>query len=317
MGRALGWEAQLLFAFEAVKGTAPVTGAYWRLPFTSLDVGGEQPLVADDVLGLGRDPQAPTKDLLRDGGQITVPVDVRNIGNWLKLAYDLDNTSAGPPYTHTFLSGVTALLSATIEIGFPEVSAYYLNTGVEVQSIQFSVQRSGKLVAVIQVMGQNEVQDTSPIDATPNELTYNRFDTFEGNIQRNGSDLALVLSGDQTFSNNLDPVETIRDDALIEGFDPGVCSLGGTINTRFGDTTLWDDAHAGAAIDLDFIYTIDASNKLTLSAHEIYLPKPKRNVSGPGGVEVSYAWQGATNVAAGEMQEVLLINDVATYINAV
>jgi len=82
MARAYGSRAQLLFAYEAAltPGTAPATGAYYKLPFISADLGGEQPLEEADILGLGRDPQDPTYDMLRAAGQIVVPVDVVNIG---------------------------------------------------------------------------------------------------------------------------------------------------------------------------------------------------------------------------------------------
>ena len=41
-----------------------------------------------------------------------------------------------------------------------------------------------------------------------------------------------------------------------------------------------------------------------------------RQVSGPGGVEFSAEFQGATDSGEGEMQELILINDVADYDNA-
>ena len=54
MARAIGANAQLLAKVETTYGTAP-GGPYARLPFISCDLGSEQPLEANDVLGLGRD----------------------------------------------------------------------------------------------------------------------------------------------------------------------------------------------------------------------------------------------------------------------
>ena len=79
MARAKGINAALLFKYESTYGTDPA-GNYQTLPFNDADFGAEQGLIPDDVLGLGRDPQAPTRDLVRVGGQITVPLDVRSIG---------------------------------------------------------------------------------------------------------------------------------------------------------------------------------------------------------------------------------------------
>jgi hypothetical protein len=82
--------------------------------------------------------------------------------------------------------------------------------------------------------------------------------------------------------NNLEKIETIRDDGLIEGADPTIAALTGRIDVRFADTTLIDLAAGGAPVDLEFAYTLSAQAKLVLTAHEVYLPKPKLAVEGPG-----------------------------------
>jgi hypothetical protein len=83
-----------------------------------------------------------------------------------------------------------------------------------------------------------------------------------------------------TYSNNLEKIETIRDDGLIEGADPTIAALTGRIDVRFADTTLIDLAAGGTPVDLEFAYTLSAMAKLVPSAHEVYLPKPKLAVEG-------------------------------------
>lgn len=61
MARAHGARAQMALAFETVYGTAPATG-YRTVPFASTTLGSEQPLIASELLGQGRDPLAPIKD---------------------------------------------------------------------------------------------------------------------------------------------------------------------------------------------------------------------------------------------------------------
>ena len=58
MARAYGANASLLAAFETTYGSNPV-GDYWKLPFVSTTLGSEQGLIANDLIGLGRDPGAP------------------------------------------------------------------------------------------------------------------------------------------------------------------------------------------------------------------------------------------------------------------
>jgi hypothetical protein len=79
---------------------------------------------------------------------------------------------------------------------------------------------------------------------------------------------------------------------------------------RFADTTLIDLAADGTPADLEFAYTLSAQSKLVLTAHEVYLPKPKLAVEGPGGVQASFDFRGAKNTAAGRMLTVTLTNDL-------
>jgi len=55
MARAYGANASLLAAFETTYGSNPV-GDYWKLPFVSTTLGSEQGLIANDLIGLGREP---------------------------------------------------------------------------------------------------------------------------------------------------------------------------------------------------------------------------------------------------------------------
>jgi hypothetical protein len=57
---------------------------------------------------------------------------------------------------------------------------------------------------------------------------------------------------------------------------------------RFADTALIDLAADRTPVDLEFAYTLLAQAKLVLTAHEVYLPKPKLAVEGPGGVQASF-----------------------------
>ncbi|MDK9720389.1 MAG: hypothetical protein OEL53_04305 [Rhodospirillales bacterium] len=58
---------------------------------------------------------------------------------------------------------------------------------------------------------------------------------------------------------------------------------------------------------------ISANEQLVIEAHEVYLPKPKRAISDPGGIQASFDWRAANNSAAGRMMTVTLTNDVEGY----
>jgi Phage tail tube protein len=134
--------------------------------------------------------------------------------------------------------------------------------------------------------------------------------SHQGSIKRAGSPVGNLTGGSVTYSNNLEKIETIRDDGLIEGADPTIAALTGRIDVRFADTTLIDLAAVGSPVDLEFAYTLSAQMKLVLTAHEVYLPKPKLAVEGPGGVQASFDFRGAKNTVAGRMLTVTLTNDL-------
>jgi len=313
MSRAYGWNSRLIIDFETTYGTAPVAGTYKLVPFASSDLDSAQGLIESNVLGLGRDPSQPFQEAISVDGDISVPLDLRNIGYWLKAIFGTPTTTGVGPYDHEFKSGATSLPSLAVELGFPEIPDYPIFTGVRANSIAFNFSRSGEAQATLNLIGQGETAQVATIDGAPTEETYTRFSQFQGSIKQGGQLLGSVTSASLTYSNNLEKVETIRSDGKIDAVDPGVASLSGNISVRYADTTLMDAARAGTPIDLEFAYTIDVDNQLVIQCHEVYLPKPKRSISGPGGIEASYDYQGANDSVIGNMTTVNLINDVENY----
>jgi hypothetical protein len=71
-------------------------------------------------------------------------------------------------------------------------------------------------------------------------------------------------------------------------------------------TTLIDLAAGGTAVDLEFAYILSTQSKIVLTAHEVYLPKPKLAVEGPGGVQASFDFRDAKNDTARRMLTIML-----------
>ncbi len=315
MSRAQGSRSQMAVAFETVYGTPPASGSFWQMPFSRQTLGSEQNLLEDDILGLGRDAQPPTRDAITADGEIVVPIDARYIGVWLKALFGAPVTTGTGPYTHVFTSGSYALPSFSAEIGMPEVPYYAMVSGCKADSLSFQMQRSGLVSATVNVIAQGESTGAVSNVGTMQQETVARFGAFTGSISRNGSQLGNVVQGKVTYNNTLERVETIRADGKIDGADPGKAMMSGEIGVRFADTTLLDQATSGATCELAFKYQIDASNSLEIVAHDVYLPKPKVAIEGPAGVQTTFAWQAANDPVAGQMATVTLINDLADYDN--
>jgi hypothetical protein len=312
MARAYGSRAQMNVAFESVYGTAPASG-YRTMPFASANAGAEQPLIENELLGFGRDPLAPIKDAVTAGGRISVPIDVENLGVWLKGAFGSPTTTGTTPKVHTFQSGATSLPSMAIEMGYPEVPHYAMNVGCVVDRLRWNMERSGQLRMDVDVVAQGENVATSSGAGTPTSYTLTRFGHFNGSISRDASALGNIESAEFIYSNNVDRVETIRADGKIDGADPTIASLTGRIVARFADTTLLTQAINGASCEIVSLYSLGANAQFQFTAHAVYLPRPKIAVEGPNGIRAEFEWQAAKAVSPARMCTAVLTNTVASY----
>ncbi len=313
MSRAYGWNAKLLLAEETEYGVMPQSG-YRQMPFISSSLDSEQNLVSSNVLGLGRDPTQPFQDVINVDGDMAIPVDVRNIGVWLKAIYGAPTTTeTDGVYNHVFESGKISIPSYSLEVGLSEVPQFIHFLGVRANSIAFNFQRSGEAQVTLNLMAQCESGNTETIENEPEVFTYTRVSQFQGYIKSGGEFLANITAASATYSNNLEKIETIRNDGLVEAIDLGVASLSGSISARYGDNILLDKARAGTPVDIELGYKLSDSQKLVIVCHEVYLPKPKRSIDGPNGIECSYDFQGSKNDEIGRMMTVTLVNDVESY----
>ena len=194
-----------------------------------------------------------------------------------------------------------------------ETWGYIRFMGVKADSIAFNFQRSGEAQATVALLAQGEDAAQTSIFTEAETKTYTRFSQFQGFIKNAGMRLANVTAASLTYSNNLEKIETIRNDGKVEAIDVGVAGLSGSISVRYGDNELMNKARAGEPVDLEFGYELSENQKLTIICHEVYLPKPKRSISGPGGIECSYDFQGAKEQTLGKMMTVILINNEEAY----
>jgi hypothetical protein len=310
---AQGSRAQMALAFESTYGVAPASG-YFRVPFASTTLATTQPLLENELVGMGRDPLAPQRDAVTSGGAVVVPVDVRNIGYWLKGLMGHPTTTGTTNRVHTFTSGGQTLPSMAIEKGNPDVPAFEMFTGCYVDSMQFNFERSGLLQSTAQLIAQgSNAPATTTAAGTPTEAVVSRFGHFNGSILRNSAALGNIVSAELTYANNMDRIETIRADGRIDGADPGGITISGSLTSRFADTTLLTQAINGASCTLDLGWTIDVNTSLILTLHEVYLPRPTMEIPGPGGIQVTFDFMAARAVSPARAMTAVLRNNVTGY----
>jgi len=95
MARARGANGIVALAMAtAGYGTVPGSG-FRKVPVVSMDLGEDQDVLDDVVLGFGRDPQDGGDDVIKNEGSGVVPVDLRHFGLWLKLMLGQPVSTAG------------------------------------------------------------------------------------------------------------------------------------------------------------------------------------------------------------------------------
>lgn len=314
MARARGANALLNTVFETTVGTIPGSG-WFTAPFVSSTIGEERNLIASDLLGLGREPLDPSLDVANNVGDLVVPVDIRNFGRWLKLFFGNPVTSAsGDDYSHVFTSGAVNLPSMSMEFGHPEIPTYAKHYGAKGNTLRIQMQRSGLLNATLGLIaiGESDPAATSAA-GTPTSLVTQRFPQGSGSIKRDGTQLGGVVAAEFTYSNGLDPVETIKADGRIEDSDAGAATLTGQITVRFADTSLLTAAVSNTPIELDLDWAFAADRTLNFNVPRVFLPRAKRTIEGPGGIQATFNFQASVTQVSDALVVATLLNDVASY----
>jgi hypothetical protein len=242
-----------------------------------------------------------------------VPLDAEAYGYWLKGAFGAPATTGMGPYSHVFESGNWSLPSFSVELGMPEVPSFAMYSGSMVDSFSWTMERSGLLTSTVEIVAQGEALNASTQAGSPATLALKRFGHFNGSVQRNGTAIGNIVSAELNYQNNLDRIETIRADGKIEGADPSIAAMTGTISVRFADTALLDQAIGGQSCALTFGYALASGEALTVSVPRVFLPRPRREISGPQGVQVTFDWQAAQQANGDPMVTVTLDNEVEAY----
>ncbi len=249
MARAQGARAQLALGFESTYGTPPAAGDFWRMPFVSCNLGAEQPLLSSELLGYGRDPLAPVKDAITVDGDVVIPIDARYLGIWLKALFGAPTTTgASAPYTHSFASGGWSCRASPPRSACRTCRTSRCARGCVANSLAFTMNRSGLITATVNVIAQGETVGASSGCRHADRARAHPLRRRDRRVRRNDTALGNIVSAQVSYSNNLDRIETIRNDGMIEGADPSIAALSGTVDVRFADTTLLDQATAGDAL---------------------------------------------------------------------
>lgn len=317
MPRQQGASAALYAIQETVYGTAP--GGNWRqLPFISCDLGPEQPLIDANVIGIGggRHPAQPFRDIRSVTGNVVVPMDENNIGIWLRLMLGAPvTTGSNPNFTHVYKAGATVanMPSSSFEVAYPLVPHFDVLTGVKADTMEVEFSPSGAATASFGVVGRGSTTAVTTGAGTPVAFAYAPFSRNQGTITRGGSALGNVTAANLRVTNNHDVIQTIRNDLLIEGADPGLYAVTGQITVRFADTTLLTQARDGTAAAIELGYSLNANRNVVFRMANTMLALAKTPIEGPGGVQAAFDFVAYFDATDATALQVTLRNGTSAY----
>ena len=115
--RARGANAVAAMAFAPSYGVVP-TANYYQIEGADLgDLGDKQGLLDDDLVGAGREPNQQADDVITNGTNMTVPVDTRLLGLWLKLHFGAPQTTQGYAAIGAITFAANPAANDTITVG--------------------------------------------------------------------------------------------------------------------------------------------------------------------------------------------------------
>jgi hypothetical protein len=86
------------------------------MPFITSSLAAEQPLLASELLGYGRDPRAPVLDAITTDGDVEVPIDAVGFGLWLEAAFGAPATAGTVAATGSITFAAQPVVNSTLTI---------------------------------------------------------------------------------------------------------------------------------------------------------------------------------------------------------
>lgn len=325
MARQMGSHISFLLKAETVYGTLP-SGNWNKAPILDFDPGVANDIQADPAIGFGH---RESSDVFRGPidvkPKITVPVDVSNIGYWMKALFGTYSVSGAGPYVHVFKAAVASVVpSLGLEAGYPDANGgagKYLNyPGFCINKGSFDFAPTGPAKLSLDGIAKTETPNNTSQGGTPTVATYVPFQNIQGSVLLDtvgsttpSAAIANLVGATLNIANNLEAQPGIGTGGLILGVDAGQLIVTGELTLCFDTTTLYDDAQAATNVSLGLGYTIDANTSLRFVLPRVALGRSSPAIKGPGGIMAKFPFQAQRDTTANASIIATLTNGVAAY----
>ena len=314
---ARGYKTQCLMDYETTFGVLPDSAdrAGVILPINTFGLNVNRNKNTAQTLTGRRDPVEPFDGNTEVTGDVTVPVDTRAFGYWLKLLLGVPTTTGSTTYTHVYKVSDTTP-SGVVQCTYGTATeSYGLFTGVKCSSMSMTVGGDEELTATFSLAGRDAVYSTTDYDDSASLVTLKRLNNFQAALKKDGTTFATCTSMDFTIDNGLDTsIRTIGGQGMVYDIPEGIMSATGTMSCLFTDTTLLTAAKNSTEMALELDIAIDASNSLSFKFPEVQLQYQGPTVDGPTGIMAQFPFVAYfANSSDNSVVVATLINDVASY----
>lgn len=319
MALAFGHGSSVIAEWETTYGTLASGTAWKRLPVISYNPGIAQPWERLDIVGLAgaRNEPDPLRGLLTVEPTAEIPVDLVNVGYWLRLMFGDPTTTGSTDFSHVFKAGGTTPRALSIEHGNAfTTNGFQRVLGVRGSTLEMTFRPGEALqtATVSMVALSAPARASSSADSSPADATFTPFTGAVMTATRSGSALGRVTGATLRFSNGLENLrEANRANGAITEAAPGVTEVTGTVDIRMDTDTVLGDSEGTSAVALAFGYSLSATQALTMEIPEAYLNRVGIPVRGRAGIQASFTFRGAFNASAATSLVATLANQQAAY----
>lgn len=312
-----GRQVSAVYQYQSAFATFPSSGNWQTLSAYDLSAGETEGFEEDPLLGRGflnaRDPAEPAPALPTGGGALRVPLCLREIGYWLKLAFGAPTTTGSGDLTHVFKSGAVSLPSFAQSRKI-QTSDYRRIRGLMVNGLRISARKEGGYPKVdLDTMLRDEAlasaDPTGTIVAAPTLL---RPAAAVPIVRWETAALGACLSADFSYNNGLTPFHPLGGDQYCDGYDPGAPVISASFTNRYQAQTFHAIAAAKTPGLFEIEWAISATRKITFAIPRAKLAKKPMPIGGTGVIDATFDVSAEQTVSEAAVV-VTLKNDVAAY----
>lgn len=299
----------------ASPATFTIYSQFESMPFNESGMGSDENLIDPTTITGNRYQVEPARGNISVQGTVTVPVDVRSMGTWLKAFFGAPNTSGVGPYAHVFVPS-NDTPSVALESSFPDIDASLMHTGCKINNWNMRFVVNEELKADLEIMGCNETTSEEAVsyDDNPSTRTFSRFNAKDIVLSIDGAPSTICQEISLTMSNELAQDQyTLTSDGFRASLPETALMVSGTMKVFFENLTIYNKAINSTELAL-IITATSGANIFKIELQEVVLPRQAPSRSGPGPIALELPFKAYyQNGAAGVPVKVTLTNDVSSY----